>query len=212
MPTITLYGGAEMIGGNKILLEDGDSRLFFDFGTTFKTRDLYFEEYLKPRSGAGLLDLLEMDLLPPLGGLYRPALVPPGGGGARSRGRPGCRKLEGVDGVLVSHAHVDHTGYISFLREDTPIYASATTAFIAKAMQDSSMADFDKEGCYLSRRQERDGYLKPCEPLLRQRPFCFADTPTLSLEAQEFWNRSPRHVLGETNLRRKRLKPAPTLP
>ena len=34
MPTITLYGGAGTIGGNKILLEDGDSRLFFDFGTT----------------------------------------------------------------------------------------------------------------------------------------------------------------------------------
>ena len=56
MPTITLYGGAGTIGGNKILLEDpqasGDSRLFFDFGTTFATRDLYFEEYLKPRHGA----------------------------------------------------------------------------------------------------------------------------------------------------------------
>ena len=38
MPSITLYGGAGTIGGNKILLEDEGSRLFFDFGTTFKTR------------------------------------------------------------------------------------------------------------------------------------------------------------------------------
>jgi len=44
MPTITLYGGAGTIGGNKILLEDEGSRLFFDFGTTFATRDLYFSE------------------------------------------------------------------------------------------------------------------------------------------------------------------------
>jgi len=73
MPTITVYGGAGTIGGNKILLEDEGSRLFFDFGTTFATRDLYFEEYLNPRPGAGLMDLLEMDLLPPLEGLYRPA-------------------------------------------------------------------------------------------------------------------------------------------
>src|SRR3990170_3718737 len=154
MPTITLYGGAGTIGGNKILLEDpqasGDSRLFFDFGTTFATRDLYFEEYLKPRVGAGLLDLLEMDLLPPLEGLYRPDLLPPGEVWQRCRQRPGYRELEGVDGVLVSHAHVDHTGYISFLREETPVYASAMTAFIAKAMQDSAMADFEKEVCYLS--------------------------------------------------------------
>ncbi len=209
MTSITVYGGANMIGGNKILLEDGDSRLFFDFGTTFKTRDLYFEEYLKPRPGAGLLDLLEMDLLPPLEGLYRPDFVPSGDIWARCRERPGYRELERVDGVLVSHAHVDHTGYISFLREDVPIYASATTAFIAKAMQDSSMADFEKEVCYVTRRALDRGYLKPQRESYRQRPFCFADTPDLSPEAQEFWTRSPNHILGGDNKRRKGLEAAP---
>ncbi len=64
-----------MIGGNKILLEDRDSRLFFDFGTTFKTRDLYFEKYLNPRSGAGVLDLLEA----------APGGTLPAGPGARQR-------------------------------------------------------------------------------------------------------------------------------
>src|SRR3989304_694864 len=70
------------------------------------------------------------------------------------------RTTPSVDAVLASHAHVDHTGYISFLREDIPVYASATTAFIAKAMQDSSMADFEKEACYLSPREEHEGYLR----------------------------------------------------
>jgi len=209
MTTVTIYGGANMIGGNKVLLEDGDSRLFFDFGTTFKTRDLYFEEYLKPRPGAGLLDMLEMDLLPPLEGLYRPDFVPSGDVWARCHDRPGYRELERVDGVLVSHAHVDHTGYISFLREDVPIYASATTAFIAKAMQDSSMADFEKEVCYVTRRALDRGYLKPQRESYRQRPFCFADTPDLSAEAQEFWTRSPNHILGGDNKRRKGLEAAP---
>ncbi|MFB3053342.1 MAG: MBL fold metallo-hydrolase [Dehalococcoidia bacterium] len=211
MSTVTIYGGANMIGGNKILLEDDDSRLFFDFGTTFKTRDLYFEEYLKPRPGAGLLDMLEMDLLPPLEGLYRPDFVPSGDVWARCHDRPGYRELERVDGVLVSHAHVDHTGYISFLREDVPIYASATTAFIAKAMQDSSMADFEKEVCYVTRRAPASdsGYLKPQRESYRQRPFCFADTPDLSPAAQEFWTRSPNHILGGDNKRRKGLEAAP---
>ncbi len=228
MTTITIYGGAGTIGGNKILLEDEGSRLFFDFGTTFATRDLYFEEYLKPRPGAGLLDLLEMELLPPLEGLYRPDLIPSGGVWERCRERKGFRELEGVDGVLVSHAHVDHTGYISFLREETPVYASAMTAFIAKAMQDSSMADFEKEVCYLRPREERDGYLHTARESYRQRPFCFADSTTrstgsgqapstqlragLGLEAHEFWIRSPSHIAGETNLRRKRLKAAPSMP
>ena len=204
MPSITLYGGANMIGGNKILLEDPqadrDSRLFFDFGTTFKTRDLYFEEYLNPRPGAGVLDMLEMDLLPPLEGLYRPDLVPSGDVWARCRGRPGYREVDGVDGVLVSHAHVDHTGYISFLREETPIYASALTAFIAKAMQDSGMADFEKEVCYLNLRapssDSEGAYLKTERESYRQRPFRFMGVPDLSTKAQAYWEGSPRKRKG----------------
>ncbi len=56
MVCITLYGGINEIGGNKILLEDGDRRLFLDFGFPYKRHKLFYEEYLKPRSGAGLLD------------------------------------------------------------------------------------------------------------------------------------------------------------
>ncbi len=205
MTTVTIYGGARMIGGNKILLEDGDSRLFFDFGTTFKERDKYFEEYLNPRPGAGLLDPLEMGLLPPLEGLYRPDLEPPGDVWERCRERPDYRELERVDGVLVSHAHVDHTGYISFLREDTPVYASALTAFIARAMQDSGMADLEKEVCYVNPRvpaSESEGaYLRTERESYRQRPFRFMGVTALGAEAQEFWEGSPR--------KRKGLEPAP---
>lgn len=213
MPTITLYGGVSTIGGNKVLLEDGDTRLFFDFGTSFAQRDLYFEEYLNPRPGAGLLDPLEMDLLPPLEGLYRPDLVPSGDVWERCRDRPGYREMERVDGVLVSHAHVDHLGYISFLRGDIPIYASGLTAFIAKAMQDSSQADLEKEVCYFSPRALEDGYLKTQRgESYRQRPYCFIDRETVDPQALEFWNRSPNYVLGEKNARRKGLEPAATLP
>jgi ribonuclease J len=209
MPTVTLYGGAGMIGGNKILLEDPqsgeDARLFFDFGTTFKTRDLYFEEYLNPRPGAGVLDMLEMDLLPPLEGLYRPDLVPGGEVWERCRGRPGYRELDGVDGVLISHAHVDHTGYISFLREETPIYASALTAFIARAMQDSGQADFEKEVCYVNPRaaasEGESAYLRTERGSYRQRPFRFMAVPDLTARARDLWERSPR--------KRKNLETAP---
>lgn len=31
-PTLTLYSGIGEIGGNKFLLEDGDFRVFLDFG------------------------------------------------------------------------------------------------------------------------------------------------------------------------------------
>ncbi|MBI5956827.1 MAG: exonuclease, partial [Chloroflexi bacterium] len=60
---LTFYDGVGTIGGNKILLEDLEqaTNVFLDFGTSFGKRGLYFEEYLKPRSVAGLLDLLEME-------------------------------------------------------------------------------------------------------------------------------------------------------
>ncbi|GAF95596.1 unnamed protein product, partial [marine sediment metagenome] len=32
MTSLTFYGGVDEIGGNKILLEDQDTRIFLDFG------------------------------------------------------------------------------------------------------------------------------------------------------------------------------------
>ncbi|MDP2951911.1 MAG: MBL fold metallo-hydrolase, partial [Chloroflexota bacterium] len=68
MITLTCYGGAETIGGNKLLVEDGGTRFFLDFGTDYELMDCYFEEFLNPRPARGLLDYLEMGLLPPLEG------------------------------------------------------------------------------------------------------------------------------------------------
>ena len=42
---------------------------------------------------------------------------------------------QGVDAVLVSHAHLGHNGDISYLKPIIPVYASYITAFIARAMQ-----------------------------------------------------------------------------
>jgi ribonuclease J len=35
MVSLTFYGGVDEIGGNKVLLEDGDARVFLDFGQSF---------------------------------------------------------------------------------------------------------------------------------------------------------------------------------
>ena len=78
MARLTFYGGVNEIGGNKILLEEGGRRLFLDFGFPYKRHKLFYEEYLKPRSGAGLLDPMAMGLLPPLEGIYREDLETPG--------------------------------------------------------------------------------------------------------------------------------------
>ena len=76
MVKLTFYGGVNEIGGNKILLEDEKRSLLLDFGFPYKKYKLYYEEFLKPRGGAGILDPLFMGMLPPFEGLYRDDIAP----------------------------------------------------------------------------------------------------------------------------------------
>lgn len=63
------------VGGNKILLTDKDTSIFLDFGKGFSRRAKYFEEYLNPRTANGLVDFLEMGLIPDIDGIYREDLL-----------------------------------------------------------------------------------------------------------------------------------------
>jgi ribonuclease J len=210
---LTFYGGINEIGGNKILLEDGGRRLFLDFGFPYKRHKLFYEEYLKPRSGAGLLDPLAMGLLPPLAGLYREDLETPGLW-EQLRGQRLYRQLEPVDGVLLSHAHLDHSGYISFLKASIPVYATAVTAFIAKAMQDSGKADFDQQVCYFNPTSldspagwKQRALLGNAGVPKQQRRFRVADIApgSLSAEAAQFWS----HGFWEKTAKQKELASCP---
>jgi len=202
---LTFYGGVREIGGNKILLEDDKGKLFLDFGFPYsKYRDFY-EEYLRPRPGAGLLDLLVMGLLPHLEGIYRTDLETENLW-QQFRRTEHYRKLEDIDGILLTHAHLDHSGHISFLREDIPVYATATTAFIAKAMQDSGKAPFDQQVCYFTPRVEeclegwRQGAYVVSSSGDRQRSFCVADKLELREEAEKFWEKTTRRKKLESQL------------
>ena len=197
MVKLTFYGGVEEIGGNKILLEDDKGKLFLDFGYPYSKYRTFYEEYLKPRPGAGLLDLLVMGLLPQLEGIYRTDLET-GNLWQRFRRAEHYRKLEDIDGILLTHAHLDHSGHISFLREDISVYATATTAFIAKAVQDSGTSAFDQQVCYFTPRMEeclkgwKQGAYVASSSGDRQRRFCVADKLELSEEAENFWGKATR--------------------
>lgn len=161
---ITVYGGAAgsaedgEVGGNRILVEWDDRRWFLDFGMRFKRHGEFFAEFVKPRGAVlGLRDYLRLELLPPLEGLFRedlschdPECFDP------YRDRPDFRRIEHVDGVLLSHAHLDHNGNIGFLRPDIPVYSGLATAVISKTIQDTKSTTLETELTYHAPREATD--------------------------------------------------------
>ncbi|RLG33273.1 hypothetical protein DRN97_05440 [Methanosarcinales archaeon] len=121
MTTLTFYGGVGEIGGNKILLTDSKTRVFLDFGMNFEKEKRYYEPpYLQPRNEDHLLGL---GILPPLKGLYKNDETEPS-----------------IDAVLLSHPHLDHYGYLKYLKDDIPIICGEATKTIIIAKELSGLS------------------------------------------------------------------------
>ena len=138
---VKILDGADSIGGTKVLLEAGRSRLLLDFGINYKRFGLYFEEYLKPRSSQGLADLWQLGLIPPCPDLYRPDLCP-------EEFAPQGEDLA-VELVLLSHPHMDHCGLLGVVRLEIPVAASPEGWAVLKAIQDAGKAEFYAETAYV---------------------------------------------------------------
>lgn len=142
--SITVYDGATSIGGNKIYLAFEGSGVFLDFGLNYKTMEHYFEEFLRPRQSRGIHDFILMDLVPKLN-IYRNDMIP------TDVDLTSAIDLK-VDAVFLSHAHLDHTGYVGFLNTNIPIIATPMSAAIMKAMADCS-SGLEYETVYTAPRE-----------------------------------------------------------
>jgi ribonuclease J len=122
--SLTFYGGVNEIGGNKILLQDRDTRVFFDFGMSFAMKkQFYSPPFLSPKSEKSLQ---ELGILPQIKGVYKFDPSPPE-----------------VDAVFISHGHLDHSAYLSFIKREIPVYCGETTRTILKALSDVRRADLE---------------------------------------------------------------------
>ncbi len=127
--TITFYGGVNEVGGNKILLRNKDTAVFFDFGMSFTLRKQYYSPpLLSPKSEKSLQ---ELGILPKLEGVYR-----------------FDEKAPAVNAVFISHGHMDHSAYLSFVKREIPVYCGETTKIILTALGEIRRADleFNVEG------------------------------------------------------------------
>jgi ribonuclease J len=122
--SLTFYGGVNEIGGNKILLQDGDTKVFLDFGMSFNQKRLYYSPpFLSPKSEKSLL---ELGILPKLEGVYKFDKKPPK-----------------VNGVFLSHGHMDHSAYLSFINREIPVYCGETTQIILQALGETRRIDLE---------------------------------------------------------------------
>ncbi|OIO24573.1 hypothetical protein COT30_03045 [Candidatus Micrarchaeota archaeon CG08_land_8_20_14_0_20_49_17] len=113
MVSLTFYGGANEIGGNKILLEDKGARIYLDFGQSFSFGEDYFYDWLQPRSAHGLEVYFEFGMLPKVPRLYNKAML--------EKTDLEYEKPD-IDAVFISHSHSDHVNHLPFIDESIPVY------------------------------------------------------------------------------------------
>ena len=121
---LTFYGGVNEIGGNKILLKDKDTKVLLDFGMSYAIKRRYYSPpLLSPKSEKSLQ---ELGLLPNIKGVYEFDKNPPD-----------------INAILISHGHMDHSAYLSFIKREIPVHCGETTEIILQALGETRKTDLE---------------------------------------------------------------------
>ncbi|MCS7136172.1 MAG: MBL fold metallo-hydrolase [Nitrososphaerota archaeon] len=128
MVSIRIHGGAGEIGGNKILVNTKETKVFLDFGTSFTTKRKFYGGFIKAKRFRILEEYILTGMLPELPGIYREDLI-----GSLDH----LRSSEpSVDACIITHAHLDHCGHVSLLRPDIKFYVGATAAILLEVREE----------------------------------------------------------------------------
>ena len=106
---LTIHRGTQEIGGSCVEVKSRNNRIVIDIGipiVTLSGKKFDFKDYKK----LPLEELIASKILPDIKGFYR------------QDGKDGL-----IDGLLISHAHIDHYGFYNFANEDIQYYLGEAT-------------------------------------------------------------------------------------
>lgn len=106
--SLTIHRGTHEVGGTCIEIAAGQSRLVLDIGMPLfgPDRDALDSWELRRKSKS---QLAEAGIIPKVPGLFDDNEIPP-------------------NAIILSHAHLDHTGLLDHTRPEVPVYASRGTS------------------------------------------------------------------------------------
>lgn len=129
-PSIRILGGVGTIGGTKILVQEDDYRVIFDFGITYAAGGEFWGGAIQPRPAAGgLRDYITMGDLPRCEGLYRADAVQsvgltPNQGDERTH-------------LFISHLHLDHMRLLDMVADEIPVWMHADSLRLFRAVAET---------------------------------------------------------------------------
>lgn len=105
---LTIHRGSKEVGGNCIEVRSGNSRIILDIGMPLFAEDRQALDTFSLRRKS-TEDLRTEGILPKVSGLFDDV-------------------YPSLDALLISHAHLDHTGLLNHSNFEIPIYASSGTS------------------------------------------------------------------------------------
>ena len=101
---LIIHRGTKEIGGSCVELKTANNRILIDFGMPLVSRDHrpFDARLLK---GKNIQELKAQGILPDIKGLYND-------------------EKKDIDGILISHSHLDHYGFLQYVNQEIPIYLS----------------------------------------------------------------------------------------